>query len=218
MAEGSHPFPSRTRKLSPPAPMVLGTLVPGRVGRRRISPLWAGPSGSVQSSFSTRFAGPAHLAGTVRPLPQRPGVPRGCGIRSSGPSWAGPIEARSHAVGQHIWTRSRSVVAWRRLGLPRYRRSCRGRWWTSGAVRRLGCGPTWRWFDGTSGAVRWLGWDRWTPPEHCPRRLVPAWQPERPAVARDARCGVVTCRPVPAGRRSGHRSRVPPRGRAPTGT
>src|SRR5690606_6875126 len=35
IAEGSHPFPSRTRKLSPPAPMVLGTRVPGRVGRRR---------------------------------------------------------------------------------------------------------------------------------------------------------------------------------------
>ena len=37
IAEGSHPFPSRTRKLSPPAPMVLGTGVPGRVGRCRIS-------------------------------------------------------------------------------------------------------------------------------------------------------------------------------------
>ncbi len=35
MAEGSHPFPSRTRQLSPPALMVLGTQVPGRVGRRR---------------------------------------------------------------------------------------------------------------------------------------------------------------------------------------
>ena len=36
-ARGSHPFPSRTRKLSLSAPMVLGTRVPGRVGRRRIS-------------------------------------------------------------------------------------------------------------------------------------------------------------------------------------
>ena len=34
---GSHPFPFRTRKLSPPAPMVLGTWVPGRVGRCRIT-------------------------------------------------------------------------------------------------------------------------------------------------------------------------------------
>ena len=33
VAEGSHPFPSRTRKLSPHAPMVLPT--GGRVGRRQ---------------------------------------------------------------------------------------------------------------------------------------------------------------------------------------
>src|SRR5690349_24730504 len=33
---GSHPFPSRTRKLSPPEPMVLHRKRCGRVGRRRI--------------------------------------------------------------------------------------------------------------------------------------------------------------------------------------
>ena len=32
IAEGPHPFPSRTRPLSPPAPMVLGAKAPGRVG------------------------------------------------------------------------------------------------------------------------------------------------------------------------------------------
>src|ERR1700684_2753 len=32
IAEGSHPFPSRTRKLSPPAPMVLHGKPCGRVG------------------------------------------------------------------------------------------------------------------------------------------------------------------------------------------
>ena len=37
IAEGSHPFPFRTRKLSLQAPMVLGPSGPGRVGRRRIS-------------------------------------------------------------------------------------------------------------------------------------------------------------------------------------
>ena len=31
-AEGEHPAPSRTRQLSPPAPMVLGAHAPGRVG------------------------------------------------------------------------------------------------------------------------------------------------------------------------------------------
>ena len=36
LAEGSHPFPSRTRQLSPPAPMVLHWQRCGRVGRRRI--------------------------------------------------------------------------------------------------------------------------------------------------------------------------------------
>ena len=35
MAEGIHAFPSRTRPLSPPAPMVLGPQGPGRVGRRQ---------------------------------------------------------------------------------------------------------------------------------------------------------------------------------------
>ncbi len=35
-AAESHPFPFRTRKLSPHAPMVLGERSPGRVGRRRI--------------------------------------------------------------------------------------------------------------------------------------------------------------------------------------
>ena len=35
IAEGPHPFPFRTRKLSPPAPMVLRGRPRGRVGRRR---------------------------------------------------------------------------------------------------------------------------------------------------------------------------------------
>ena len=35
IAAGSHPFPSRTRKLSLPAPMVLGGRPSGRVGRCR---------------------------------------------------------------------------------------------------------------------------------------------------------------------------------------
>src|SRR6266511_1907832 len=37
IAEGRHPVPSRTRKLSPPAPMVLPWRRGGRVGRRRDS-------------------------------------------------------------------------------------------------------------------------------------------------------------------------------------
>src|SRR3712207_5670494 len=37
LAEGERPVPSRTRKLSPPAPMVLHSSGCGRVGRRRHS-------------------------------------------------------------------------------------------------------------------------------------------------------------------------------------
>ncbi len=36
LPEGPHPFPSRTRQLSPPGPMVLAASAAGRVGRRRI--------------------------------------------------------------------------------------------------------------------------------------------------------------------------------------
>ena len=36
IAAGKHPFPFRTRKLSPPAPMVLPGQLGGRVGRRRL--------------------------------------------------------------------------------------------------------------------------------------------------------------------------------------
>ena len=46
MAVGSHPFPFRTRKLSPPAPMVLGWRRPGRVGRRRDFARSGEPNGS----------------------------------------------------------------------------------------------------------------------------------------------------------------------------
>ena len=47
IAEGSHPIPSRTRKLSPPAPMVLQGRPCGRVGRCQIygSEVLCGTSG-----------------------------------------------------------------------------------------------------------------------------------------------------------------------------
>src|SRR4029079_7067810 len=35
LAERLHPFPSRTRKLSSPAPKILGGQLPGKIGRRR---------------------------------------------------------------------------------------------------------------------------------------------------------------------------------------
>jgi hypothetical protein len=35
IAEGTHAYPSRTRPLRPPAPMILGAKAPGKVGRRQ---------------------------------------------------------------------------------------------------------------------------------------------------------------------------------------
>ena len=37
MPEGYHPFPSRTRKLRPPGPMILGAQAPGKVGHRQVN-------------------------------------------------------------------------------------------------------------------------------------------------------------------------------------
>ena len=37
MPEGFHPFPSRTRKLRPPGPMILGAQAPGKVGHRQVN-------------------------------------------------------------------------------------------------------------------------------------------------------------------------------------
>ena len=63
MAAGKHPFPFRTRQLSPPAPMVLGGRPPGRVGRRRDfsrNPLRAlARGGFVRSGPSCQPARPA---------------------------------------------------------------------------------------------------------------------------------------------------------------
>ena len=53
MAEGKHPFPYRTRKLSPPAPMVLGAVAPGRVGRCQIN--FSSFHVKVEGAFSFTF-------------------------------------------------------------------------------------------------------------------------------------------------------------------
>src|SRR5436309_4516689 len=63
-AVGKHPFPFRTRQLSPPAPMVLGGRPPGRVGRRRDTPRRSPPSGGS-------FARVATFRAMARP-PRRP--------------------------------------------------------------------------------------------------------------------------------------------------
>ena len=62
MAAGQHPFPFRTRQLSPPAPMVLGGRLPGRVGRRRNTSTEMGPCES---------GGPSPVQALPRPLRPR---------------------------------------------------------------------------------------------------------------------------------------------------
>ena len=56
MAEGVHPIPFRTRKLSPPAPMVLP-----RRGWESRSPL-----NTSDGFFVSRHSGPASVPGRVR--------------------------------------------------------------------------------------------------------------------------------------------------------
>src|ERR1700684_3796077 len=52
MAAGSHPFPSRTRQLSPPAPMIVGPQGPSKVGRCQIFSKDRGASRSDGPLFS----------------------------------------------------------------------------------------------------------------------------------------------------------------------
>ncbi len=55
IAAGFHPFPSRTRQLSPPAPMVVGPQGPSRVGRRQIIRTKSPPIGNDRAG-SLRLA------------------------------------------------------------------------------------------------------------------------------------------------------------------
>jgi hypothetical protein len=82
MPEGPHPFPSRTRKLSPPGPMILPPQGCGTVGRCRDlyrSPLIARSAGFLLS-------GSAGLKGTVPLLPGD--CPRCLPARAGGPGSA----------------------------------------------------------------------------------------------------------------------------------
>ena len=112
IAEGSHPFPFRTRKLSLPAPMVLGPSGPGRVGRRRISHTSPAYAGLVA------FLPPVRDASMRRPgvaisLPVRSapigGVHRGvsCHVERPSPEQPGLIWIRLRP-----WKRPRRSPRW----------------------------------------------------------------------------------------------------------
>ena len=67
IAAGKHPYPFRTRQLSPPAPMVLGGRPPGRVGRRRdIS------NEQPRSDWTGAVPRPAYVACAPWPAPTSP--------------------------------------------------------------------------------------------------------------------------------------------------
>src|ERR1700712_2869028 len=81
-AEGKRPVPSRTRKLSPPAPMVLRPTGRGRVGHRRNTqppPPTPKPPGTPPGGFRAlralrelaRSAPPSVLTGTPRRVVHR---------------------------------------------------------------------------------------------------------------------------------------------------
>ncbi len=72
IATESHPFPSRTRKLSLPAPMVLGGRLPGRVGRRRISQYEASPFGGASYASREGVGWSAILHGSWKPPADHP--------------------------------------------------------------------------------------------------------------------------------------------------
>src|SRR5712691_12945005 len=79
MAAGKHPFPYRTRQLSPPAPMVLGGEPPGRVGRRRDiteNARFGGRSRALGGVFWLVDKGAMWTTAGRRSARQRGGMPR----------------------------------------------------------------------------------------------------------------------------------------------
>ncbi len=122
MAAGTHPFPFRTRQLRPPAPMVLGGIPPGRVGRRRV--------------FSLRKKTPAHCGGRLRVLCISPTERIHCDRSETAPS-----ERRSKARLERPECPQRRPTAGARRQPAPARRTRRGR--TQARHERPLGGPGW---------------------------------------------------------------------------
>src|SRR5947208_279054 len=86
MAEGKRPVPSRTRKLSPPAPMVLHPTGCGRVGHRRTS-FRQSPGRDIVSQGSDAFP---DLSGPFRFPAGRRGPPTSPGAAATPRQFSGP--------------------------------------------------------------------------------------------------------------------------------
>ena len=120
LPEGSHPIPSRTRKLSPPGPMVLQSDLCGRVGRRRnlfeprssnragfffLGLLFASAGVALNLAVAVATGDSARkLTATTRPRPSTSSVSRAsardtCGSRiSCHPTNPGAASASSWAI------------------------------------------------------------------------------------------------------------------------
>ncbi len=146
IATGPHPFPFRTRKLSLSAPMVLGWIRPGRVGRRRISRT-SGPTsvgslvvfrpGFPYAGTACRLSGPWALAdlGAVARLSPCPRVlPLRRALR---PSRCQPARRRADR-------RRADLSTWRVGRLVLRRRRPRPRGWRPAVGRTAPDGRPWR--------------------------------------------------------------------------
>src|SRR5260370_338455 len=93
LAEGKHPVPSRTRKLSPPAPMVLHGRLCGRVGHRRTQrKRREGPTGNGGAFLI--FRGTEFRARRERSRETRPTAPPGAGAGRGARGGGAPGPAR----------------------------------------------------------------------------------------------------------------------------
>ena len=127
MAAGSHPFPFRTRKLSPPAPMVLGTRVPWE---SRSPPISHSRSPADPAGLLVVFGPPtATVADPMPPPPRRrpPAARRGASGRpTSQPKGQAKGQPRARPPGRgqagrpegHAEPRSASPAAPARSGGP----------------------------------------------------------------------------------------------------
>ena len=103
LARGKHLFPFRTEKLSPSAPMVLGSQGPGRVGRRRF--LHTGrPHGRPVCVLGW-------LAGVLRFRPREPEVLATLDHRPSRLARAEPLVPRARRVSGRVGVRDRRPPA-----------------------------------------------------------------------------------------------------------
>jgi hypothetical protein len=182
MAEGKHPVPFRTRKLSPPAPMVLPGKLGGRVGRRRDTNQKRRLRAALLVSpgpYGTRCCGCAACgaagAGCARERAKRAGATRrsshrGATAQSTGraPDGRGPsLGWRRQAPPIHARRFRRSPGRpWSELarsGAGQHRsRSDQARCGRPGRVGKRPLGRRWR----QARRSRWSGrrpWDRWRP-------------------------------------------------------